>query len=113
MIVTSHFQGLQTLAQVCTFVSGNEPILFTLENRQAAKDEIVIGHRTNYLHQLGIGEMPIAAHQGVGVREMAANKLQDTLPEALQDHGISPCLLLAGAQHGGDQSAGQAFEDEQ
>lgn len=36
MIVTLHTQGLQTLAQVRTFVSGSEPISFTLENRQAA-----------------------------------------------------------------------------
>ena len=35
MIVTLHTQGLQTLAQVRTFVSGNEPISFTLEDRQA------------------------------------------------------------------------------
>lgn len=36
MIVTLHTQGLQTLAQVRTFVSGNEPIAFTLEDRQVA-----------------------------------------------------------------------------
>jgi len=36
MIVTLHTQGLQTLAQVRAFVSGNEPISFTLTNRYAA-----------------------------------------------------------------------------
>ncbi|HEU0234263.1 MAG TPA: hypothetical protein VFQ94_03935 [Gallionella sp.] len=36
MIVTLHTQGLQTLAQVRAFVSGNEPISFTLEDRHAA-----------------------------------------------------------------------------
>ena len=36
MIVTLHTQGLQTLAQVRAFVSGNEPISFTLEDRRAA-----------------------------------------------------------------------------
>ena len=36
MIVTLHTQGLQRLAQVQAFVSGNEPISFTLEDRQAA-----------------------------------------------------------------------------
>jgi hypothetical protein len=36
MIVTLHTRGLQTLAQVQAFVSGNEPISFTLEDRQAA-----------------------------------------------------------------------------
>jgi len=34
--VTLHTQGLQTLAQVRAFVSGNEPISFTLENRHTA-----------------------------------------------------------------------------
>lgn len=38
MIVTLHTQGLQTLAQVRTFVSGNEPISFTLTDRHAAYD---------------------------------------------------------------------------
>jgi len=36
MIVTLHTQGLQTLAQVRAFVSGNEAISFTLTERQAA-----------------------------------------------------------------------------
>lgn len=36
MIVILHTQGLQTLAQVRAFVSGNEPISFTLENRHTA-----------------------------------------------------------------------------
>jgi hypothetical protein len=36
MIVTLHTQGLQTLAQVRAFVSGNEPISFTLTDRRAA-----------------------------------------------------------------------------
>jgi len=36
MIVTLHTQGLQTLAQVRDFVSGNEPISFTLTDRRAA-----------------------------------------------------------------------------
>jgi transposase InsO family protein len=36
MIVTLHTQGLQTLAQVQAFVSGNEPISFTLEDRHTA-----------------------------------------------------------------------------
>ena len=36
MIVTLHTQGLRTLAQVRTFVSGNEPISFTLTDRHAA-----------------------------------------------------------------------------
>jgi len=38
MIVTLHTQGLQTLAQVRAFVSGNEPISFTLTDRPAAYD---------------------------------------------------------------------------
>ena len=36
MIVTLHTQGLKTLAQVRAFVSGNEPISFTLTDRLAA-----------------------------------------------------------------------------
>jgi hypothetical protein len=36
MIVTLHTQGLQTLAQVRAFVSGNEAISFTLTDRHAA-----------------------------------------------------------------------------
>ena len=36
--MTLHTQGLQTLAQVRAFVSGNEPILFTLEDRACAYD---------------------------------------------------------------------------
>lgn len=36
MIVTLHTQGLQTLAQVRAFVSGNEAVTFTLANRTAA-----------------------------------------------------------------------------
>jgi transposase InsO family protein len=36
MIVTLHTQGLQTLAQVRAFVSGVDPISFTLTDRQAA-----------------------------------------------------------------------------
>ena len=36
MIVTLHTQGLHTLAQVRAFVSGNEPISFTLTDRHAA-----------------------------------------------------------------------------
>jgi len=36
MIVTLHTQGLQTLAQVRAFVSGVDPISFTLEDRHAA-----------------------------------------------------------------------------
>lgn len=36
MIVTLHTQGLQTLAQMRTFVSGCEPISLTLENRNKA-----------------------------------------------------------------------------
>jgi len=38
MIVTLHTQGLQTLAQVRAFVSGSEPISFTLEDRNKAYD---------------------------------------------------------------------------
>lgn len=38
MIVTLHTQGLQTLAQVRAFVSGVDPISFTLEDRHAAYD---------------------------------------------------------------------------
>jgi len=38
MIVTLHTQGLQTLAQVRAFVSGNEPVSFTLEDRACAYD---------------------------------------------------------------------------
>jgi len=38
MIVTLHTQGLQTLAQVRAFVSGNEPISFTLKDRNKAYD---------------------------------------------------------------------------
>jgi len=36
MIVTIHTQGLQTLAQIRTFVEGNQPISFTLTDRQSA-----------------------------------------------------------------------------
>jgi len=36
--VTLHTQGLQTLAQVRAFVSGNEPISFTLKDRNKAYD---------------------------------------------------------------------------
>lgn len=36
MIVTLHPQGLQTLAQVRAFVSGSDPLSFTLEDRAAA-----------------------------------------------------------------------------
>ena len=36
MIVTLHTQGIQTLAQVQTFVSGSEPLSFTLTDRRAA-----------------------------------------------------------------------------
>ena len=36
MIVTLHTQGLHTLAQVRAFVSGSEPLSFTLTDRQAA-----------------------------------------------------------------------------
>lgn len=36
--MTLHTQGLQTLAQVQAFVSGNGPISFTLEDRQATHD---------------------------------------------------------------------------
>jgi transposase InsO family protein len=48
MIVTLHTQGLQTLAQVRAFVSGNEPISFTLEDRHAA-----YGWITDTLRQFG------------------------------------------------------------
>ncbi len=41
MIVTLHTQGLQTLAQVRAFVSGNEPISFALEDRGKAYDWMV------------------------------------------------------------------------
>lgn len=50
MIVTLHTQGLQTLAQVRAFVSGNEPISFTLEDRLAA-----YGWITDTLRQFGYG----------------------------------------------------------
>ena len=36
MIVTLHTQGIQTLAQVQTFVSGSEPLSFTLTDRRTA-----------------------------------------------------------------------------
>ncbi|MBI5658741.1 MAG: hypothetical protein HZC43_04140 [Nitrosomonadales bacterium] len=36
--MTLHTQGLQTLAQVRAFVSGSEPISFTLADRHAAYD---------------------------------------------------------------------------
>ena len=36
--MTLHTQGLQTLAQVRTFVSGNELISFTVTDRHAAYD---------------------------------------------------------------------------
>ena len=36
MIVTIHTQGLHTLAQIRAFVEGNEPISFTLTDRQSA-----------------------------------------------------------------------------
>ncbi len=36
MIVTIHTQGLQTLAQIRAFVEGNQPISFTLTDRQLA-----------------------------------------------------------------------------
>ncbi|MCC7007148.1 MAG: hypothetical protein IT497_10980 [Ottowia sp.] len=36
MIVTLHTQGLQTMAQVRAFVSGNEPVAFTLTDRATA-----------------------------------------------------------------------------
>jgi transposase InsO family protein len=48
MIVTLHTQGLQTLAQVRAFVSGNEPISFTLSDRLAA-----YGWMANTLRQFG------------------------------------------------------------
>jgi hypothetical protein len=35
-MIRKHIQGLQTLVQVRAFVSGNEPISLTLENRHAA-----------------------------------------------------------------------------
>ena len=50
MIVTLHTQGLQTLAQVRAFVSGNEPISFTLEDRCAA-----YGWMADTLKQFGYG----------------------------------------------------------
>jgi len=50
MIVTLHTQGLQTLAQVRAFVSGNELISFTLEDRHAA-----YGWITDTLRQFGYG----------------------------------------------------------
>ena len=48
--MTLHTQGLQTLAQVRAFVSGNEPISFTLEDRHAA-----YGWITDALRQFGYG----------------------------------------------------------
>ena len=50
MIVTLHTQGLQTLAQVRAFVSGVDPISFTLEDRHAAYDWMA-----DTLRQLGYG----------------------------------------------------------
>ena len=48
MIVTLHTQGLQTLAQVFAFVSGNEPISFTLTDRHAT-----YGWMSDTLRQFG------------------------------------------------------------
>jgi transposase InsO family protein len=50
MIVTLHTQALQTLAQVRSFVSGNEPISFTLTDRLAA-----YGWMADTLRQFGYG----------------------------------------------------------
>ena len=50
MIVTLQTQGLQTLAQVRAFVSGNEPISFTLTDRHAA-----YGWMADTLKQFGYG----------------------------------------------------------
>jgi hypothetical protein len=46
--VTVHTQGLHTLAQVGAFVSGNEPISFTLTDRHAT-----YGWMADTLRQLG------------------------------------------------------------
>lgn len=48
MIVTLHTHGLPTLAQVRAFVSDNEPISFTLEDRHAA-----YGRMADTLKQFG------------------------------------------------------------
>ena len=50
MIVTLHTQGLQTLAQVRAFVSGNESISFTLTDRRTAYSWM-----TDTLRQFGYG----------------------------------------------------------
>ena len=50
MIVTLQTQGLQTLAQVRAFASGNEPISFTLTDRHAA-----YGRMADTLKQFGYG----------------------------------------------------------
>jgi hypothetical protein len=37
MIATIHTQGARTLAQICAFVEGGDPIAFTLTDRAAAE----------------------------------------------------------------------------
>ena len=43
----------------------------TIEHRitRQAEDKIGVGQRINQLDEFGVGEMPVAAHQNMGVRK--------------------------------------------
>ena len=68
-----------------------------------AKDEIGIANFTDLLHQLRIGEMPVAAQQDMGMRPVLAQNMQ----HSLHDHGILDTrrALDLGAAHGSHQGS--------
>ena len=74
------------------------------------EDEIGIAIGHDQRHQLGIGEMPVAAQHDMGMRPMMPQQAQ----HALHDHGVlGPGRSLARAQHGSHQRAGAGLEHQQ
>ena len=74
------------------------------------EDEIGVRVRERQLHQLRIGEMPVAAQHDVRIGPGRAQVLE----HPLEDHGVfRPFRSFAGTQRRGDELARNALEEEQ
>ncbi len=75
-----------------------------------AEDEVGIAIGLNQSHQLGIGEVAVAAQQDVGLRPVAAQQAE----HSLHDHGVLGAgRTFAGTQDGGHQGTGVCLEHPQ
>ena len=74
------------------------------------EDEVGVRVVERQLHQLGVGEMPVAAQHDVGLRPGRPHAFE----HALDDHGVlGPGRALAGTQGGGDEVPGDPLEEKQ